>query len=70
MALGEEEQDLSGWDVVQFGEGEEHVADLVSAEALLLARPLVTDLRVPGRLRGRHLEYKAIGAEPYIIRSR
>lgn len=65
-----DEQDYDAWGVVQFREGEEHLDALVGVEAVLLEQPTVTDTRVPGRLRGRHLEYQAIGAEPYIVRSR
>ena len=68
---GKEEQDFAPWDEVQCDEGEEHLCGLVAVEAPLLVLPsLATDTRVPGRLRGRHLEYEALGAEPYIVSSK
>ena len=60
------EEDLRRFRDWETGKGEEYLCDFVS-DVSINDRKLKTDLKVPGRILGRHEVYSRVGASQYIV---
>ncbi len=61
------EEDLRRFRDWETGIGEEYLCDFVSAVSSSDDRKLKTDIKVPGRILGRHEVYTRVGASQYIV---
>ena len=61
------EEDLRRFRDWETGKGEEHLCDFVSVDSCSDDRKLKTDVKVPGRILGRHEVYTRVGASQYIV---
>ena len=61
------EEDLRRFRDWETGKGEEYLCDFVSDVSSSNDRKLKTDLKVPGRILGRHEVYSRVGASQYIV---
>ena len=61
------EEDLRRFRDWETGKGEEYLCDFVSDVSSSNDRKLKTDVKVPGRILGRHEVYTRVGASQYIV---
>ena len=61
------EEDLRRFRDWETSKGEEYLCDFMSVDSCSDDRKLKTDVKVPGRILGRHEVYSRVGASQYIV---